>query len=70
MFSLDPFSVSNVPIKALHRAENCTVQMPHPRENYQITALTFSVASIMLLKLCMLTWFIRQHIKVQDDHRS
>ena len=35
-----------------HRAEKL-FKCPHPRENYQITVLTFSVAFIMLLMLCM-----------------
>ena len=51
-----------------HRAEKL-FKCPHPRENYQITVLTL-VASIMHLKLCRLTWFIRRHIFIYYKHKS
>ena len=37
------------------------IKYPHPRENYQITVFNFTEVSIMLLKLCMRTWFNRQN---------
>ena len=38
------------------------IQMPPPLAKFLDYCFNFSVASIKLLRLCMLTWFIRQHI--------
>ena len=46
------------------------VQMPPPPGKLPDYCFNFSVASIMLLRLCMLTWFIRQHIFIYYRYKS
>ena len=46
------------------------VQMPPPLGKFPDYCFNFSVASVMFPKLCMLTWFIRQHIFIYYRYKS
>ena len=46
------------------------VQMPPPPGELPDYCFNFSVASIMFLKLCMWTWFIRQHTFTYYKYKS